>query len=241
MILYPAIDLLGGKAVRLYKGDYAQVTVYDEQPERAAAAFFAAGAEYLHVVDLDGARDGSAANVETVKALTATGSMKVQVGGGIRDIARVQAMLELGVFRVILGTAALKEPEFLRETVRLFGDKIAVGVDARDGMVAVKGWREQTAVAAFDFCRELADSGVKTVIFTDISRDGTLTGPNVDAYRTLCRIDGLAVIASGGVSSLDDLVELKRIGAAGAILGKALYEHKLDLAEGLKRMKGDGQ
>ena len=229
MQIFPAIDLRGGQVVRLYQGDYDRETVYAADPCAVARSFLAAGAKYLHVVDLDGARDGMLANFETIAAIVKQGGLYIEVGGGIRTEDRIRRYLDLGVGRCILGTIAVKDFAFTERMARTYGDRIAVGVDARDGYVAVSGWKELSAERGVDFCRRLRDAGVKTVIYTDISRDGAEAGTNLDLYRELAEIDGLDITASGGVSSIEELKELQRIGIKAAILGKALYTGRLDL------------
>ena len=229
MQIFPAIDLRGGQVVRLYQGDYDRETVYAADPCAVARSFLAAGAKYLHVVDLDGARDGMLANFETIAAIVKQGGLYIEVGGGIRTEDRIRRYLDLGVGRCILGTIAVKDFDFTARMARTYGDRIAVGVDARDGYVAVSGWKELSAERGVDFCRRLRDAGVKTVIYTDISRDGAEAGTNLDLYRELSEIQGLDITASGGVSSIEELKELQRIGTRAAILGKALYTGRLDL------------
>lgn len=238
MIIYPAIDLRGGKAVRLTKGDYDQMKVYDDDPASVAAGFRDAGATHLHVVDLDGAREGIPQNAETIRKLTAAG-LFTEVGGGIRDEKRICDYLESGVARVILGTIAVRDFGFVERMVKKYGEKIAVGVDAKDGFVAVSGWEETTKLTGVDFCRKLRDAGVKTVIYTDIGRDGCLAGANLPLYRELSEITGLDIIASGGVSFESDVTALKGMDVHGAIIGKALYEGKLDLVRCLMLAKGE--
>ena len=229
MQIFPAIDLRGGQVVRLYQGDYDRETVYAADPCAVARDFLAAGAKYLHVVDLDGARDGTLANFDTIAAIARQGGLYIEVGGGIRTEDRIRQYLDLGVGRCILGTIAVKDFAFTARMARTYGDRIAVGVDARDGYVAVSGWKELSQEKGVDFCRRLRDAGVKTVIYTDISRDGAEAGTNLDLYRQLAEIDGLDITASGGVSSIEELKELQRIGTRAAILGKALYTGRLDL------------
>lgn len=233
MKIFPAIDLRDGKAVRLYQGDYNQMTVYSDSPVEVAKSFKAKGADCLHLVDLDGAKDGRLVNFDTIKEIVEEVDMYVEVGGGIRDEERIRQYLELGVGRVILGTIAVKDPEFLEAMVTKYGERIAVGVDARDGYVAVNGWKEITDRESFEFCRYLRDIGVKTVIYTDISRDGGLEGTNMEAYRKLQNIEGLEVTASGGISFEEEITALKDV-AAAAILGKAIYSGKLDLERAVK-------
>ena len=229
MQIFPAIDLRGGQVVRLYQGDYDRETVYAADPCAVARSFLAAGAKYLHVVDLDGARDGTLANFETIAAIARQGGLYIEVGGGIRTEDRIRQYLDLGVGRCILGTIAVKDFAFTARMARTYGDRIAVGVDARDGYVAVSGWKELSQEKGVDFCRRLRDAGVQTVIYTDISRDGAEAGTNLNLYRQLAEIDGLDITASGGVSSIEELKELQRIGTRAAILGKALYTGRLDL------------
>ena len=229
MQIFPAIDLRGGQVVRLYQGDYDRETVYAADPCAVARNFLAAGAQYLHVVDLDGARDGTLANFDTIAAIAKQGGLYIEVGGGIRTEDRIRQYLDLGVGRCILGTIAVKDFDFTARMARKYGDQIAVGVDARDGCVAVSGWKELSAERGVDFCRRLRDAGVKTVIYTDISRDGAEAGTNLDLYRELAEIEGLDITASGGVSSIEELKELQKIGTRAAILGKALYTGRLDL------------
>ena len=236
MQIFPAIDLSGGQVVRLYQGDYDQMTVYGQDPCAVARDFMAAGAKYLHVVDLDGARDGTLANFASIAAIAKQGGLYIEVGGGIRTEERIQQYLDLGVGRCILGTIAVKDFDFTARMARTYGDKIAVGVDARDGYVAVNGWKELSAEKGVDLCRRLYDAGVGTVIYTDISRDGAEKGTNLDVYRELAKIDGLAVTASGGVSSLEELRQLETMGTRAAILGKALYTGRLDLKTVIKEV-----
>ena len=229
MQIYPAIDLRGGQVVRLYQGDYEKMTVYGNDPARQAAAFAAQGAEYLHVVDLDGAKDGTLANFASIQSIARQSGLYIEVGGGIRTEERIKQYLDLGVGRCILGTIAVKDFDFTARMAQTYGDRIAVGVDARDGYVAVNGWKELSAEKGVDFCRRLYAAGVSTVIYTDISRDGAEKGTNLELYRELAKIEGLKVTASGGVSSLEELKELQAIGTHAAILGKALYTGRLDL------------
>lgn len=234
MQILPAIDLQNGQVVRLYQGDYNQKTVYSSDPCAVARGFAAAGAKNLHVVDLDGAKDGSLANFETVAALAAQSGLAVEVGGGIRTEERIQKYLELGAARVILGTVAVQDFAFTQKMAQKYGERIAVGVDAKDGKVATHGWLQVSGLDGPAFCRQLAEAGVRTVIYTDIARDGTGQGANLEVYRQLCRIPGLRVIASGGVSGLAEIRALAGMGAWGAILGKALYTGRLELAEAIR-------
>ena len=234
MNIFPAIDLIGGQAVRLVRGDYDQMTVYSNDPVSVAKGFAACGAKYLHVVDLEGARDGSTANFDTVKALIENSGLLVEIGGGIRSMDTVKKYVDAGAFRVILGTAAVTDPTFLDEALATYGDKIAVGVDIRDGFVAIKGWTEVSALTCFDFCESLQKKGVSTVICTDISKDGLLGGTNLSLYADMAKRFGLNITASGGVSTVDDVSRLSEMGLYGAILGKALYTGALDLKEALR-------
>ena len=235
MKLYPAIDLRGGQAVRLYQGDYDQMTVYNADPVAQAQAFLDAGARYLHVVDLDGAKDDTTANLETIAAIAALGGLFIEVGGGIRDEARIRRYLDLGVGRCILGTVAVKDFGFTARMAQRYGARIAVGVDMKDGFVAVNGWREVTPEPGVAFCRRCAAAGVQAVIATDISRDGTLQGTNLDLYRELLTIPGLEVTASGGIARMEELAELQAMGCHAAILGKSIYTGAIDLAEAVRR------
>ena len=229
MQIFPAIDLSGGQVVRLYQGDYDRMTVYGQDPCATARDFLAAGARHLHVVDLDGAKDGTLANQASIAAIARQGGLFIEVGGGIRTEDRIRQYLDLGVRRCILGTVAVKDFAFTARMAEKYGSQIAVGVDARDGFVAVNGWKELSAERGVDFCRRLHEAGVQTVIYTDISRDGAEQGTNLAVYRQLSQISGLNVTASGGVSSLEELRELETIGVRAAILGKALYTGRLDL------------
>ena len=236
MKIFPAIDLLDGKAVRLKKGDYNEVTVYSDCPPKMAESFKAAGAEWIHVVDLDGARDGSTANFATVSEIAKVG-LKVEIGGGIRSLETVEKYIAAGVSRVIIGTAAVSDPEFLKKAIAKYGEKIAVGVDIKDGMVAIKGWKEVSALECFDFCEKLQAQGVSTVICTDISKDGMLGGTNMELYRALSEKFTMDFVASGGVSTVDDIKKLSAMGMYGAIVGKAIYTGNIDLAEAIAAAK----
>ena len=227
MELFPAIDLIGGCAVRLVKGDYAQKTVYSENPAEVARSFAEAGAKYLHVVDLEGAKDGGTPNLETIQNIVEKGNLLVEVGGGIRSEEVIKKYLDAGVFRVILGTAAVQNPAFLEEMVQKYGEKIAVGVDIKDGMVAIKGWTEVSAESCFDFCEKLQKIGVKTIICTDISKDGLLSGTNLELYKELSEKFSVDIVASGGVTTLDDVKKLADMGMYGAILGKAAFSKQI--------------
>lgn len=234
MKLFPAIDLFDGKAVRLFKGDYQNMTVYSEHPEEIALDFYNSGAQFMHVVDLEGAKSGQTPNIETVKKLVKATPAFVEVGGGIRSEQVIEKYVSAGVNRVILGTSAVENPEFLKSAVKNFGDKIAVGVDIKDGFVAIKGWTEKSNFTGIDFCKKMQDEGVKTIICTDISKDGAMKGTNHDLYKTLKENLSIDVIASGGVSSIDDIIKLRESGIYGAIIGKAYYTKSIDLTEALK-------
>ena len=238
MILLPAIDLYEKKVVRLTRGDYAQMTVYNDDPVAQAASFQEAGAQWLHTVDLEGAKDGSTPNYSVIEAICKDTNLKVEIGGGIRSLDTIQKYLDAGVERVILGTKAVTDPAFLEESLNKFGSHIAVGVDIKDGKIAIKGWLETAQDSVEDFFTKLCKLGVSTVICTDVSKDGMLAGTNVDLYRQLSQQFSLDLIASGGVSSLEDLARLKELGLYGAILGKALYTGALDLKAALKEMEG---
>ncbi|MGI6152137.1 MAG: 1-(5-phosphoribosyl)-5-[(5-phosphoribosylamino)methylideneamino]imidazole-4-carboxamide isomerase [Christensenellales bacterium] len=233
MLIFPAIDLSEGCVVRLFQGDYNQKKVYDDDPLQVAKSFAMLGATHLHVVDLDGAKAGESRNAEVVERIARESGLFVQIGGGIRNMERVRRYLACGAGRVILGTAAVKDPAFLKEALAAFGEGIAVGVDARRGKVALSGWLEDTDMDSFRFCEQLRDLGVQTVIYTDIEKDGGLQGTNLAAYERLKNIANLNVIASGGISSEEDLKALFAIGVHGAIIGKALYEGRLDLSRAL--------
>ena len=232
MLIYPAIDLYAGQAVRLVKGDYAQLTVYSPDPVSVARDFVASGATHMHMVDLEGARDGSTPNFATIAAVKAETGLFCEVGGGVRDMATIERYVGAGIDRVILGTAATRDG-FTKTAAAEFGEHIAVGVDIRDGFVAVKGWLEKTELEAFDFCRRMQDVGINTLICTDISRDGMMAGTNVELYKKLSGQLELNVIASGGVSSLDDVKRLKSLGLHGAIIGKAYYPGAIALREAI--------
>ena len=229
MNIYPAIDLVGGKAVRLYKGDYTQMTVYSDDPVSVAKDFQAAGAKHIHLVDLEGAKSGVPENLATIASILRETDLFVEVGGGIRNMETVETYLAAGVNRVILGTAAVTDPDFLEAALQKYGDRIAVGVDLKDGYVAIKGWTETSALTAEDFFEKMQGLGVKTVICTDISRDGAMKGTNRELYRQLSEHYSIDLIASGGVSSLEDVQALAAMGLHGAIIGKAYYIGAIDL------------
>jgi len=231
MFIFPAIDLYEGKAVRLYKGDYNEMTVYSERPWEIAEDFYNQGARHIHLVDLEGARDGTTPNIEIVKKIIATADLFVEIGGGIRSMDTVKAYVDAGVDRVILGTAAVKDEEFLKAAIAAYGDKIAVGIDLKDGYVAIKGWTETVPYTGFEFCEKMESLGVKTVICTDISKDGAMQGTNHELYCEMSRRFNLNITASGGVSSIDDVEKLNRLGIYGAIIGKAYYTGAIVLKE----------
>ena len=234
MLIFPAIDIIDGKAVRLFKGDYAQMTVYSDDPLSVARDFEKSGAKWIHLVDLEGAKNGDTPNFETVCKIVRETNLFVEVGGGIRSIDTVSKYLDAGVRRVILGTAAVKDPKFLQEALRLYGEKIAVGVDLKDGKVAIKGWTEVSCETAFDFCRKMQDLGVKTIICTDISKDGAMQGTNLALYQELSKRFELQIIASGGVSSMEDVSNLSKMGLYGAIIGKAYYTKAINLVKAIE-------
>ena len=233
MLIFPAIDLYDGKAVRLYKGDYSQMTVYSENPSELAEAFRAAGATHMHLVDLEGAKTGETPNLETIRRIREAVPLFIEVGGGVRSMEIVERCLDAGIDRVILGTAAVTDPSFLRAAVSKYGEKIAVGVDIRDGKVAIRGWTEKSAFDAFDFCRELQKIGVRTIICTDVSKDGAMQGTNRALYGELSKALNLDIIASGGVSTLEDIKALRALNLCGAIIGKAYYTGAIDLREAI--------
>jgi len=234
MNIFPAIDILGGCAVRLFKGDYDQITIYSTQPAEIAKDFEAAGAKFIHLVDLEGAKSGTTPNIETIKQIRAESSLFIEVGGGIRSMEVIRTYLDAGVNRVILGTAAVNDPDFLKEAVETYGEKIAVGVDIKDGFVAIKGWTEKSEHDGMEFCRKMQELGVKTIICTDISKDGAMKGTNRELYRQLSEELHIDIIASGGVSSIDDVKALAEMNLYGAIIGKAYYTGAIDLAKALE-------
>ncbi len=234
MKIFPAIDLYDGKAVRLYKGDYSQMTVYSENPLEVAKKFQSLGATHLHLVDLEGAKNGYPGNLDTIRKIVEETDLFTEVGGGIRTIETAQAYIESGVDRIILGTAAVENEDFLKEAISLFGDKVAVGVDLKDGFVAIKGWTEKSALSAENFLSKMEDLGVKTVICTDISRDGAMQGSNNELYKELSSKYSIDLIASGGVSDINDIRTLNDMGLYGAIIGKAYYIGAIDLKEAIE-------
>ncbi len=237
MIVYPAIDLYDGKAVRLFKGDYNQMTVYSENPSQVALDFISQGASHIHLVDLEGAKSGETPNLDTVCAIKKLTGAFCQIGGGIRSISVVQKYINAGIDRVILGTAAVNDEALLRQAVEAYGEKIAVGIDIRDGYVAIKGWTEKSEKTAIGFCEEMVNLGVKTLICTDISKDGAMQGANHDLYKTLSDRFPVNIIASGGVSSMDDVKRLNALGIGGAIIGKAYYTGAISLREAVEVCK----
>ncbi len=237
MIIYPAIDLYNGNAVRLLKGDYNAMTVYSEDPVEVARDFRRAGATHIHLVDLEGAKDGTTPNLATVKRIIEEVGLFAEIGGGIRSMDTIDTYLAAGAERVILGTAAIQNPTLLREACARYRDKIAVGVDIKDGMVAIHGWTETTTRDAFDFCRELQEAGVTTIICTDISRDGAMQGTNHDLYRTLAGTFSMNIIASGGVTDIGDIERLAALGIHGAIIGRAYYTGAIRLSEAIEVAK----
>lgn len=237
MLIYPAIDLYGGKAVRLYKGDYAQMTVYNNNPVEVARDFLRCDATHIHLVDLEGAKSGTTPNFETVAAIKAATGLFCEIGGGIRSMDTIDRYLSAGIDRVILGTAAVTEPGFVEQAVAKYGDKIAVGIDIKDGYVAIKGWTVKSEENAFDFTEKMQKIGVKTLICTDISKDGAMQGTNHELYRELSERFDMNIIASGGVSSIEDVQRLAKLNIHGAIVGKAYYTGVIDLKKAIEVAK----
>lgn len=233
MRIYPAIDIIGGKCVRLKKGDYSQKTTYAENPIDVAKKWESLGGEFIHVVDLDGAKSGDMPNFELISNIAASVSVPIEVGGGIRDMQCVEKYLNAGVERVILGTSALRNPELVDEAVKKYGSRIAVGIDAKGGMVAVSGWEDVSDVAAVDFAKQMESKGVSCIIYTDIATDGMLMGPNLSAMEEMVKAVNMDVVASGGVTSIKDVESLADVGVEGAIIGKALYTDNIDLKEAI--------
>lgn len=239
-VIYPAIDIRGGKCVRLVQGDYERETVYGDNPVEVAKSWEAQGGDYIHLVDLDGAKAGYPVNHELIGEIARAVGVPVQIGGGLRTLEDVEKLLNLGVSRVIIGTAAIEDRDFTKKVLDRYGDQVAIGIDARDGFVATRGWLETSEVKAEVLAKELASNGAKTFIFTDISRDGMMQGPNVEAIVALAQATGRSVIASGGVTVQEDLVKLAshaRDGVGGAIVGKALYTGRIDLAAALEAIQ----
>lgn len=234
MKIFPAIDLVDGKAVRLFKGDYNQMTVYSDNPVEIVKDFENCGASCVHIVDLEGAKEGNTPNLATIRAIREATDLFMEVGGGIRTMDVIKTYLDMGVNRVILGTAAVKDEAFLEQAVTAYGEKIAVGVDLKDGFVAIKGWTEKTAFTGLEFCKKMEDLGVKTIICTDISKDGAMKGTNRELYRELSETLSLQIVASGGVSSMEDVKALAETGLYGAIIGKAYYTGAIDLKEAVE-------
>ena len=237
MILFPAIDIKDGKVVRLRQGNYDDMKVYDLDPIEVANSYKAAGAEWMHVVDLDGAKTGKTMNFGIITDIVKATNINVEVGGGIRDAERIRNYLNAGAKRVILGTAAIENPDFIKLMLKEYADYMAIGVDARDGYVAIHGWKQITSMKSEDFCSRLADDGCKYIIYTDISKDGLLQGTNLKAYSKLSKLKGVNITASGGISSIDELKTLQSYKIYGAIIGKALYENKINLKEALEALK----
>lgn len=237
MKLFPAIDLYDGKAVRLFKGDYNKMTVYSENPIEIAKEFENLGAQCIHLVDLEGAKDGTTPNIDIVRQIANETSLFVEIGGGIRSLQTVEAYLKAGVDRIILGTAAVCDPSFLEKVVAKYGEKIAVGVDIKDGLVAIKGWLETSSFTCFDFCEKMQNLGVKTIICTDISKDGAMQGTNRALYKELSLRFNVDITASGGISNIDDIKALRALDLYGAIIGKAYYIGAIDLKEALEAAK----
>ncbi|NLP14418.1 MAG: 1-(5-phosphoribosyl)-5-[(5-phosphoribosylamino)methylideneamino]imidazole-4-carboxamide isomerase [Clostridium sp.] len=237
MIIYPAVDIKGGRCVRLIQGEFDKVTVYSDNPVEMALKWEQLGAQYLHVVDLDGARTGQVQNIPIISEMAVKLGIPVQMGGGIRTIETIETILCKGIHRIILGTSAVKDPNLVKQALKNFGDSIAIGIDAKDGMVAIEGWAKTSEFTAIGFARKMEQLGAKTIIYTDISRDGMLKGPNLKAMEEMVKAVGIEVIASGGVSNLEDIRHLKEVGVSGAIVGKALYTKDLDLKEAIEIAK----
>lgn len=236
MRLYPAIDIINGQAVRLVQGDYDKETVYDKDPVAVAKKWEAAGASFIHVVDLDGALDGQWANKEVISAIAEAVTIPVQTGGGVRTLDDIEERLNAGINRVILGTVAVEKPEIVSHAITKFGsDRIVIGIDAKNGLVAIRGWEEVSNITALALCQAAKSVGVKTIVYTDIAKDGMMLGPNIEQTKHLVEATGMDIIASGGVACYDDLSEVQDCGAEGVIIGKALYTDAIDLAEAVKR------
>ena len=241
MKILPAIDIRGGKIVRLTNGDYDKMKVYGDDFRSVTDEFLRCGAKCLHVVDLDGAKDGALSNFSIISEIIRSADLEIEVGGGIRDEERIKKYLDAGASRVIIGTAAINDRVFLIDMVKKYGEHVAVGVDAKNGEVATHGWLEGSGIDSLSFCHELSDIGVKTVIYTDISKDGALGGTNLEIYRTLSQIPGLNIIASGGITYLDEIKKLREMNIYGAIVGKAIYEGRLDLAAAIEASEDNAQ
>ncbi|HHV59036.1 MAG TPA: 1-(5-phosphoribosyl)-5-[(5-phosphoribosylamino)methylideneamino]imidazole-4-carboxamide isomerase [Clostridiaceae bacterium] len=233
MVIYPAIDIKDGKCVRLLQGRFENVTTYSDNLEEVALRWKSCGADWLHVVDLDGARTGSPINHDLIGRIAERTGIKVQAGGGIRSLEAVENLLGKGVSRVIIGTSAVRDPDFVRKAIERFGSRIIIGIDARDGQVCIDGWEKASSENAYDFAGKIESLGIKTIIYTDISRDGMLQGPNLAAMERMAHAVGIDVIASGGVGKPEDIINLKRTGVSGVIIGKALYTGNIDLKEAI--------
>ena len=238
MIIFPAIDVKDGKCVRLYQGEFSSSQVVGEDTLKTALSFVAQGAEYLHMVDLDGAKTGTIGNVNSIAQVINGIKIPIQLGGGIRSLDTIEMLLKKGLNRVILGTAALNNPSLVKEAVKVFGDKIAIGIDARDGYVAVEGWQKSSKIEYIDFAKQMENLGIKTIIFTDISRDGTLTGPNFEATGEINDKVSCNIIASGGMKNIEDIKKLVKMNIYGAIIGKALYSRNISLSEAILAGRG---
>ncbi len=234
MIIYPAVDVRDGKCVRLTQGEFNKETIYADNPVEMALRWGKMGAQYLHVVDLDGARSGKAQNIAVISEMAAKMGVPVQLGGGIRTIEMIENVLSKGIERVILGTSAVKDPQLVKRAVKTFENKVVIGIDAKDGMVAIEGWEKTSEFKAVDFAKKMEDLGVKTIIYTDISRDGMLNGPNLKAMEEMVKAVNIEIIASGGVGKIEDIKNLKEVGVSGAIVGRALYTGDVDLKDAIE-------
>ncbi len=238
MRIYPAIDIKDGKAVRLVQGDFDKVTVFNDNPTNVAKTWIDSGATYIHIVDLDGARYGKSFIIDILKEISSKYDILVQTGGGVRTIEDIKSRINAGASRVIIGTAAIKNPELVKKAIELYGDKIAVGVDAKNGMVAIKGWEEISNITTIDLCLRMKKYGIKTIIYTDISKDGMMRGPNIKSTKELIEKTKMDIIASGGVSKINDLENIYNINAKGVIIGKALYNGSIDLKDAINKFEG---
>lgn len=239
MQIYPAVDIKNGKCVRLKQGNFDAVTVYEQNPVIAAKKWIEKGATYLHIVDLDGAKEGISENEQIIAEIAKLSNVPVQTGGGVRSLKDIERKLQKGVSRVILGTVAVRQPELVKQAVEKFGsDKIVVGIDAKEGYVAIAGWEEMSNVSALDLCLKMKEYGVKTIIYTDIAKDGMMSGINLEATKELIEKTGMHIIASGGISNMADLENVQKINAHGVIIGKALYQQTLDLEQVIKKFEG---
>ena len=238
MKIYPAIDIKDGKCVRLLRGSFDDVTVYGDNPAEMARNWESVGGEYIHVVDLDGALKGHGVNAEAIKEICKAVNVPVQTGGGIRSISDIEAKLECGISRVIIGTKAVSDAEFVKDAVKRYGDKIVIGIDAKDGMVAIEGWEKTSEYQAVEFAKKMEEIGVKTIIYTDIATDGTLMGPNVDAMREMVNNTNMDIIASGGIGNIEHIKALIPTGVEGVITGRALYTGNINLCDAIKAGKG---